>query len=139
MMIKGIGIDSVDIARFEHWQQLPHEKLKKIFSEQEIEYCLSNPIKSAERFAARFAAREASYKALAGILPKKMPFLSVCKAVAITKKNNGKPELKIDCDALFIETPLQCHVSITHTKATATSFVVLEGQSDLTKDQIRLV
>ena len=125
-MIKGIGIDSVEIARFQHWQQLPHEKLKKIFSDKEIEYCLSNPIKSAERFAARFAAREACFKALTNILPKSMPFLQICKLVTIERKSNGQPLLNIDWQRLFMEKVYQCHLSITHTKTIATCFVVLE-------------
>jgi len=125
-MIKGIGIDSVEIARFEHWGQLPIDKLKKIFSDKEIEYCLSNPIKSAERFAARFAAREACYKALANLI-KEIPFLRFCKLMAVEKKSNGQPLLNIDWQGLSITTIPQCHVSITHTKLIATCFVVLEG------------
>jgi len=124
-MIKGIGIDSVEIARFKHWHTWPHAKLKKIFSEQEIVYCLSNPIKSAERFAARFAAREASYKALVGNMSE-MPFLSFCKLVTINKNSNGKPFLNIDWKSLSINQTLRCHVSITHTATIASCFVVLE-------------
>lgn len=63
-MVLGIGIDSVDIARFEQWHTYSHKKLLRVFSPAEIAYSLENPTKSAERFAVRFAAKEALFKAL---------------------------------------------------------------------------
>jgi len=120
----GIGIDSVEIERFEHWHQFQRNTLKKIFSEQEIEYCLSNPIKSAERFAARFAAREACFKALSGRIDN-ISFLAFCKLIRLDKNDQGKPKLIVDWLGLCLLLPVQSHVSITHTKTTATCLVVL--------------
>ncbi len=60
-MILGIGIDCVDIDRFISWRTFSMQKLHRVFSEQEIAYCLSSTHTqiSAERFAAHFATREA--------------------------------------------------------------------------------
>ena len=58
-MIVGIGIDSVEINRFKNWKTYQYVKLRRIFSENEIAYCLAAPTKIDERFALRFAAREA--------------------------------------------------------------------------------
>ena len=128
-MIIGIGIDSIEIKRFELWKNYPKNKLLKIFSDQEINYCLENPIKSAERLAARFAAREAFYKALCQITTKKTPFLTVCKHVQIRKNQNNAPVLHIDWKYLG-HSNINSFISITHTKTTATAFVVLESFLD---------
>lgn len=73
----GIGIDSVDIERFTEWHTYPRQSLSRIFSDQEIDYCLECPTKSAERFAARFAAREAFLKALHQAMPTiQIPFFN---------------------------------------------------------------
>jgi phosphopantetheine--protein transferase-like protein len=100
-MIKGIGVDIVEIARFAQWHTFSHAQLRRIFSEQEIDYCLSVPAKSAERFAVRFAAREALFKALcqAGLgVP--IPFLTLCAAVQVSHAPSGAPELIVDWPAL---------------------------------------
>ena len=68
-MILGIGIDSVEIKRFEPWTSYSKNRLARIFSEHEITYSLSNPKKAAERLAARFAAKEAFFKALSQSFP----------------------------------------------------------------------
>ena len=63
-MIIGIGIDIVDLDRFQRMLDRHGKRfLAKTFSEEEIAYCQSrkNP---AQHFAARFAAKEAVFKAL---------------------------------------------------------------------------
>lgn len=63
-MIIGIGIDLVDVKRFEsiifRWQ---HKFLKRVFTDTEIRYCNTKK-HPAQRFATRFAAKEAFIKAL---------------------------------------------------------------------------
>ena len=126
-MILGIGVDTVEINRFSDWHTYSKKKLQRIFSEEEIKYCLSQKNKSAERFAARFAAREAFYKALSYAYPdQKIPFLRMCKAITI-KKINNKPyiimeeQLKI---ALFKD--IRVHLSLSHSDIQATAFVIIE-------------
>lgn len=124
-MILSVGIDCVEIERFSNWHLLPSNKLRRIFSEYEIEYCLSNECKRNERFAARFAAREALYKAIssAGL---SVPFLSLCSAVSIC----GVPPVLIVNDsmssALFQEQKIKIHLSMSHTKSIATAVIIIE-------------
>lgn len=58
-----IGIDIEEIKRF---QKLLKDKnfIERIFSKNEIEYCLSKKKNSIQHFAVRFAGKEAVWKAL---------------------------------------------------------------------------
>ena len=64
MMVRGIGIDLVAIARMrqvlERWQD---RFLTRVFTADEIKYCRGHR-DPAPHFAARFAAKEAGLKAL---------------------------------------------------------------------------
>lgn len=129
-MIVGIGIDLVEIKRFAHWYKRPEKELLRLFSPEEIIYCLSNQTKSAERFAARFAAREACYKALCNIVPQNsLPFLKFCRAMRIESKK--PPQLIIDWSSIIKKPSLNAKnimpfLSLTHTKTIATAIVTLE-------------
>ncbi len=132
-MILGIGIDSVEIDRFEKWHLYKCKSLTKIFNQIEIDYCLSNNKKSAERFAVRFAAKEAFLKAIFQHTCQKKPLtlLTICKNVALINAQSGMPELVIDWKNLLpyltIQTvPLKVHVSLTHSNTLATAFIILE-------------
>lgn len=129
-MIIGTGIDSVETKRFALWYQHDKQKLLRIFSEQEIEYCLSNIELSAQRFAVRFAAREALFKAISAHWPDhSVPFLTLCRTTTIIKKR--APHIIVDNTLLQpYGTSLACtkiHLSLTHTQQTATAFVILEA------------
>lgn len=126
-MIVGIGIDSIEIARFAQWHTYSQKQLLRIFSHEEIEYCLSNTAKSAERFAVRFAAREALFKAYSVGQPgHKIPFLKFCKAVTISKKN-GIPFIKIEPQIIMASYTIL--ISLTHTATIATAFAILEDSA----------
>ena len=121
-MIKAIGIDSVEIARFDAWKNYSHASLLKIFSQSELAYSLSNPAKTTERLAARFAAKEASYKALSSLFNKKISFLVWCKQVEVVHDLRSKPMLQVTSEY----TEYTLHLSITHTKTIATALVIIE-------------
>lgn len=131
-MIIGIGIDSTEIDRFAQWHTKSHQQLRRIFSEQEIEYCLSNTQLSAQRFAVRFAAREALYKAISAHWPDHtLPFLTLCRATTIIKK---RAPTMIVSDKLLLAygtslAQFRIHLSLTHTNTIATAFVLLELNS----------
>ena len=101
-MIMGIGVDAIEIERFAAWHLFSRSQLRRIFSDTEIEYCLSVPAKSAERFAVRFAAREAFFKALcqAGI---RVPFLTMCAQVRVEHSQQGAPVLLVDWSRLMAD------------------------------------
>jgi holo-[acyl-carrier protein] synthase len=80
-----IGIDIEEYKRFEK-MAASDSKLKRIFSDVEIEYCKSKKIPAAH-FAARFAAKEAVWKALS----KKVPITEI----TIKNTASGKPEVYI--------------------------------------------
>ncbi len=119
-MIIGIGIDSVEIARFASWHTYSQKKLGRIFSTQEIEYCLSSQAKAAERFAGRFAAREALYKAWPFLCE---PFITFCQKVTNHNAANGKPNLQLNN---LNSKEVTIHISMTHTNNLATALVILE-------------
>ena len=63
-MIGGIGVDIVEIARFERFVRENNEALlERLFTLAEHEYCRPKR-NSAQHYAARFAAKEAFVKAL---------------------------------------------------------------------------
>lgn len=127
-MIKGIGIDSVELKRFEPWIYFDEKKLERIFTKKEIAYAKKNSKKTVERLAGRFAAKEAFYKALSQFVDrKKIPFLFLCQHISII--SNGPPRIEIDWEALNITAlavPIHIHISITHTSTTATAMVIIE-------------
>lgn len=83
-MIIGIGVDLVDVRRFESiiftWQ---HKFLQRVFTETEIRYC-NNKKHPAQRFATRFAAKQAFIKAL---FPKGQQGVRFCD-IEIAEKDN---------------------------------------------------
>ncbi len=62
-MIKGIGIDIVEVNRIEQAISRRKRFTERIFTETEREYCLSKR-RPHLHFAVRFAAKEAALKAL---------------------------------------------------------------------------
>jgi len=64
-MVIGIGIDIIEIDRIrESVEKFGDHFLNKIYTQQELDYCLKKKYKY-QHLAARFAAKEAVYKALA--------------------------------------------------------------------------
>lgn len=130
-MILAIGVDTVEVHRFALWHAKSYMSMRRIFSAEEIAYCLRNVVGSAERFAVRFAAKEAFAKAFNGMLyPQRVSFLLVCRAVAVEKYSTGLPYLRITWPYLSDIVPnihtITFHLSLTHTKEMATAYVVAE-------------
>lgn len=125
-MILGIGVDTIEIERFALWHTYSPKKLSRIFSPEEIEYCLAQQNKSAERFAVRFAAREALYKALANAYPHhKLPFLTLCAYTTI-QKQDSRPVLFLSKECGIDLAYIHLHLSLSHAQNHATAFVIIE-------------
>lgn len=58
-----VGIDCVDIARFDEGALSNRNFLERIFTKEEIQYC-EGRAKPSQHFAARFAGKEALIKSL---------------------------------------------------------------------------
>ncbi len=109
-----IGIDIEDISRF---KDKPEAFYNRLFTENEINYCLSkrNP---APHFAARFCAKEAVFKALSaeGIN------ISSYKSIEILKNKSG---------AVYVKLPQginkNIHISISHEKEKAIAAAIIEN------------
>jgi phosphopantetheine--protein transferase-like protein len=124
-MIVGIGIDSIATERFAHWHNYTTSQLLRIFSAEEVAYCLSHTKHSAERFAVRFATREALFKALTMYKPNHtVPFLTLCKLVCIKKDYRNAPQLAINWhifEQQFGIKPVETLFSLTHIQTTSTA------------------
>jgi holo-[acyl-carrier protein] synthase len=126
-MIIALGIDAVEIERFEKWHLYSRKQLHRVFSQQELNYCLAIKEKSAERFGVRYAAKEAFFKALCQAHPKKLfSLMQVIKSCEMVKRAHGAPELYIDWHALNVP-KAQLLVSLTHTSRTAWAAVVMQA------------
>lgn len=124
MMIKGLGIDLVDIKRIE---EIINKRglafLKKVFTPQEIEYCESKAARY-QHYAARFAAKEAVVKMLAEVEGVGW------KEIEVLKGDDGKPELSLSGQARIVADKLgikRIHMSISHEKELAVVQVIGEG------------
>jgi holo-[acyl-carrier protein] synthase len=115
-MIVGIGVDLVDISRFEAKLAKTPKLLERLFSPTEAEA----PLKT---LAGRFAAKEALIKALGG-----SEGIS-WQEVEISKNNDGKPMIQTvgqTSETLKAAGVTNLHLSISHDGGMAVAIVVAE-------------
>jgi holo-[acyl-carrier protein] synthase len=116
-MIRGIGVDVVDLARFVRQIERTPRLVPRLFTENERRL-------PAHSLAARFAAKEALIKALgdsAGITWHEME---------VTTDSGGNPEFRLHgkaVEALAARQITSVHVTMTHDAGVAVAFVVAEG------------
>jgi len=118
MMIKGIGIDIIELDRIKRSLQKSDRFVQRILTEQEKELFLklTNERRQVEFLAGRFAAKEAFAKAT-GTGIGKLSF----KDISILQSENGKPYIfakEFERDNLF--------VSISHSEEYAVAQVIIE-------------
>jgi holo-[acyl-carrier protein] synthase len=125
-MIVGTGVDIAEVDRVQAAVGRFGERfLKRVFTPEEIRYCLSKA-NSTERLAARFAAKEAGMKAIGTGLRLGVTW----QDVEVVRLPGGRPTLSFHGKAAEFAARLGCtsaHLSITHTKNQAMAFVILEG------------
>ena len=116
------GTDIIEIERIkESIETLGEKFLKKVFTENEIQYCESKKAQKYQHYAARFAAKEAVFKAISEGLPDK--FALTWSDYEILNDKTGKPAVKINkIDLSNIE---DIDLSISHCKLYAVATVVV--------------
>lgn len=122
-MLKGIGIDIVELSRIEEANQKYGDRfLNRIYTEHELAYCNSREATKFKHLAARFAAKEVCSKAMGTGIARGVSW----KDMEIQNLFSGEPIMKLYGKALEICQGLIIHVSLTHTNTNAAAVVVLE-------------
>ena len=117
MGIIGIGVDVVDIARFEQSLERTPNLLARLFVESERNLPLAS-------LAARFAAKEALAKALGA--PKGLEWHDA----VVVSGDDGKPALQLTgtvAAAASNAGAVTFHLSLSHDAGAAVAMVVAEG------------
>lgn len=118
-MIVGIGVDLVDIARFERTLVRTPKLIERLFAPAERE-------RAPRSLAARFAAKEALIKALGGSTGVHWT------EIEITPEPSGRPWFTLSgttAEAVAAQGITTLHLSMSHDAGFATAYVVAEAQS----------
>ena len=116
-MIAGIGIDVVDIARFERSLARTPALRERLFAESERD-------RPARSLAARFAAKEALIKALGG-----NPVIR-WHDMRVVQDAHGNPDFELSGAIAELASGLgidRVHLTMSHDAGIASAFVVLEA------------
>jgi len=128
-MIRGLGIDFVEVSRIEEAARRHGERfLKRILTEGERDYC-SRHKEPARHWAARFAAKEAGMKALGTGWNAGVTFQSI----EVVNLASGQPTLILHGASAERARALGAtgaHVSLSHDGGYATACVILDGPED---------
>lgn len=123
-MIKGIGVDMVEIGRVRKLLEQDNGFIERMFTAREIAYCESKYFK-AQHYAARFTAKEAFFKALGTGFRDGMSW----QDVEVDNDELGKPQILLTAAALkkFKGKKLKhTLLSLSHTREMAVALVVIE-------------
>ncbi|WP_449282402.1 holo-ACP synthase [Leucobacter sp.] len=116
-MIVGIGVDTVDIARFERQLERTPKMLARLFTAAEARLAVPS-------LAARFAAKEALIKALGGSAELRWHDMEVVRDRDRAPSFVATAGLQT---ALAARGAQRVHLSMTHDGGSATAFVVVES------------
>lgn len=132
-MIRGIGIDMVDIRDIERFldsEGLRGPFLRRTFTEAELAAAPDGQRQRAEYFAAHFAAKEAVFKALAYLTQAKSFDMRIVETL---NRADGSPYVNITgtlrpiLDEVEVHT---LHISLTTEGDYATAFIIAEGTGE---------
>lgn len=126
-MIVGIGVDTVDIARFERQLARTPALRERLFTESERGLADAS-------LAARFAAKEALIKALGGSGGLSWQDMAVARDRDRAPGFVSTPGLDA---ALAARGADRAHLSLTHDGGTATAFVVVESTGGVEQEEGR--
>ncbi|GGA63508.1 holo-[acyl-carrier-protein] synthase [Pseudoclavibacter endophyticus] len=116
-MIVGIGVDTVDHARFVRALERAPALAERLFTSDERALSVTS-------LAARFAAREAAVKALGGLHGLALRDFPVRREAGGSPEFDLSPATTARLAQLGVAT---LHLSLTHDAGLATAFVVAEG------------
>lgn len=121
-MIIGIGVDVVDIDRFQTVSMRTAAFAERVFTAVERFHSGGNP-RSMASLAARFAAKEAVAKALGA------PAGLGWHDIEVTRDDGGRPHLELRGHTAEVASGLgitDWHLSLTHDAGIAVAYVVAE-------------
>ena len=119
-MVKGVGIDIIEVSRIKRIMEKYGDKFfKRILTDNEINYCKSFP-NSELHFAGRFASKEAYSKAIGTGISKDFGW----KDIEILNDIRGKPYINHIKETEY--TQFHFEISISHTKEYGCSVVICE-------------
>jgi holo-[acyl-carrier protein] synthase len=123
-MVKGTGVDIIDIPRIKKMVGEDNRFVEKVFTQTEINYCESKYRKEIH-YAARFAAKEAFFKAMGTGWRDGMKWTDI----SVENDELGKPEIKLEGktrENFEKKRNKHIHLSISHTKEYAVAFVIVD-------------
>ncbi len=123
-MIKGIGVDIIDVARIKKMVEKSQGFVEKVFTPTEIRYC-RDKYRQEVHFAGRFAAKEAFLKAMGTGLRGTMAWTDI----SVENNELGKPAITLTGNTLenFKKNKFRTiHLSISHTREYAAAFVIIQ-------------
>lgn len=121
-MVFGIGIDIIEIDRIKtSVEKYGDHFLNKIYTETELDYCLSK-VNKHQHLAARFAAKEAVFKALTTGWNKDVGW----KDIEIYNEPNGMPLVKLRGDLeSFLSNGMRLKISMSHSRDYVTCVAII--------------
>ena len=120
--------DDIKISRVKDTiEKLGETFTKRVYTEQEINYCESRRMCKYQSYAARFAAKEAVYKAISPETSEDITW----QDIEIKRMENGKPIIKLngkikDCANKIGISDEKIDVSLSHDEDYAIATVVIE-------------
>lgn len=121
-MIVGIGVDVVDLARFERAADRTPALLNRLFADSElVDGTARRPLRS---MAARFAAKEALIKAIGDSTGVRWHDMAI---VADGQRNPSFEVYNALADIVTARGITAIHVSMSHDAGVAVAYVVAEG------------
>jgi len=128
-MVIGVGIDLIEISRIKKSiDEFGDNFLQKIYTPNEIEYCLSKSNKY-QHFAARFAAKEAVYKAFSASEHYGISW----QDIEITNEPSGLPIVKLNGSLKsYLSDDKDLKISISHSENLVTCVAIIFDKKNVT-------
>jgi holo-[acyl-carrier protein] synthase len=125
-MVLGVGTDLIETKRIEESIVRYGERfLERVFTPNEIAYCMRKRKNAAESFAARFAAKEAGAKALGTGISHGITW----KELEVLREPSGRPTLHLSGRAAERAERMgvrRMQLSLTHSRELAMAVVIAE-------------